>query len=118
VDSAGNAYITGQTFSTDYPTWNAHQSQRYGNSDAFVTKILAATTPPLAASVSGGNLLLSWTQAGQQWPNSYNIQTTTNLLATNDWVTVTNPAIATNNGNFIYTFGRTNSAQFFRLTKP
>ncbi len=39
VDSAGNAYVTGYTTSTDFPTMNAFQPANGGVSDAFVTKI-------------------------------------------------------------------------------
>jgi hypothetical protein len=39
VDSAGNAYVTGYTTSTDFPTMNAFQPANGGASDAFVTKI-------------------------------------------------------------------------------
>jgi hypothetical protein len=39
VDKAGNAYITGTTFATNYPTVNAFQSVNAGTSDVFVTKL-------------------------------------------------------------------------------
>ncbi len=40
VDSSGNAYVAGQTFSNDFPTTtNASQTRFGGTSDAFVTKI-------------------------------------------------------------------------------
>jgi uncharacterized repeat protein (TIGR01451 family) len=39
VDSGGNACITGRTNSTDFPLWNAWQSQLLGDYDAFVTKL-------------------------------------------------------------------------------
>jgi hypothetical protein len=39
VDSAGNAYVTGLTDSTDFPTMNALQPTNGGGFDAFVTKI-------------------------------------------------------------------------------
>jgi len=40
VDSSGNAYVTGATQSTDFPTTtNALQSINKGSSDAFVTKV-------------------------------------------------------------------------------
>ncbi len=43
VDSAGNAYITGTTSSSNFPTLNAIQpAYRGGDGDAFVTKINAA----------------------------------------------------------------------------
>jgi len=39
VDSGGNAYVTGVTASTDFPTMNPLQPASGGGTDAFVTKI-------------------------------------------------------------------------------
>nr|NIO82508.1 hypothetical protein [Candidatus Aminicenantes bacterium]NIQ68369.1 hypothetical protein [Candidatus Aminicenantes bacterium]NIT24412.1 hypothetical protein [Candidatus Aminicenantes bacterium] len=40
VDGSGNAYVTGFTYSTDFPILNQYQSDPdYGDSDAFVTRI-------------------------------------------------------------------------------
>lgn len=39
VDSSGNAYVTGKTVSTNFPTVNPLQSAVNGNGDAFVAKI-------------------------------------------------------------------------------
>jgi hypothetical protein len=39
VDSAGYAYITGTTNSSDFPTKGAEQSASHGNGDAFVVKL-------------------------------------------------------------------------------
>jgi hypothetical protein len=38
VDSSGNAYVTGETLSTDFPTLNQYQTDQ-GGWDAFVTKL-------------------------------------------------------------------------------
>ncbi|MCK4462592.1 MAG: SBBP repeat-containing protein, partial [candidate division Zixibacteria bacterium] len=48
VDSSGSAYLTGNTYSTDFPTLNSYQTYQ-GNIDAFVTKL----------SISGNSLLYS-----------------------------------------------------------
>ncbi|MBW7898117.1 MAG: hypothetical protein EX330_07120 [Candidatus Brocadia sp. BROELEC01] len=45
VDSAGNAYVTGETRSSDFPTANAMYGSNTGYTDAFVTKIGADATP-------------------------------------------------------------------------
>jgi hypothetical protein len=45
VDSSGNAYITGLTLSTDFPTKNPYRAQKQGGKnagDAFVTKIMGS----------------------------------------------------------------------------
>jgi hypothetical protein len=49
VDSAGSAYLTGTTQSTDFPSKNAIQTTNHGYYDAFVTKI----------SPDGGSLVYS-----------------------------------------------------------
>jgi hypothetical protein len=54
VDSAGNAYITGYTESTDFPTMNPSQSANGGGWDAFVTKINAAGSALVYSTYLGG----------------------------------------------------------------
>jgi hypothetical protein len=44
VDSAGNAYITGTTTSTNFPTMNPLQPANAGGEDAFVVKIASVST--------------------------------------------------------------------------
>ena len=44
VDSSGNAYITGGTYSRDFPTASAIQGTNAGYTDAFVTKIGESTS--------------------------------------------------------------------------
>ncbi len=39
VDSSGNAYVTGYTYSTNFPTQNPIQGSNAGGGDAFVAKI-------------------------------------------------------------------------------
>ncbi|HEV2840963.1 MAG TPA: SBBP repeat-containing protein [Chthoniobacterales bacterium] len=60
VDSAGNAYVTGSTLSTDFPTVNAFQSTFGGGSDgesgdAFVTKFNAAGSALVYSTYLGGD---------------------------------------------------------------
>jgi hypothetical protein len=55
VDSAGNAYITGQTASTDFPTKNPLQPANGGSSTAFVTKINAAGSALVYSTYLGGS---------------------------------------------------------------
>ena len=52
VDGAGNAYVTGRTFSSDFPTMDPGQSSSGGADDAFVTKlfIAAVTTTTLSSA--------------------------------------------------------------------
>ncbi len=53
VDSFGNAWVTGYTYASDFPTLNAIQSARAGDSDAIVVK-LSPTGVLQFASYLGG----------------------------------------------------------------
>jgi len=57
VDSSGNAYITGSTTSTDFPTTVGAYRTTYkgGNSDAFVVKLNAAGDGLVYSSYLGGS---------------------------------------------------------------
>jgi hypothetical protein len=54
ADSFGNAYVTGQTFSTDFPLKNPLQSTNAGAGDAFVTKLDAAGSTLIYSTYLGG----------------------------------------------------------------
>ena len=55
VDSAGNAYVTGSTFSDDFPTVNPIQSANAGGStDAFLSKLNAAGSALVYSTYLGG----------------------------------------------------------------
>jgi hypothetical protein len=56
VDAAGNAYVTGQTTSTSFPTTTgAYQTKLGGSSDAFVTKLNATGTGLIYSTYLGGS---------------------------------------------------------------
>jgi hypothetical protein len=62
VDASGNAYVTGTTFSTDFPTTpGAFQTTNHypGGSNAFVTKLNAAGTDLAYSSYLGGSDFVS-----------------------------------------------------------
>jgi len=55
VDSLGNAYVTGGTKSTGFPTTvNAYQTTRAGDTDAYLTKINSGGTALAYSSYLGG----------------------------------------------------------------
>jgi uncharacterized protein (TIGR03437 family) len=58
VDAAGNAYVMGNTCSTDFPTVNAFQAQYGGGEfarDAFVSKLNPAGTALIYSTYLGGS---------------------------------------------------------------
>jgi Beta-propeller repeat len=67
VDLAGNAYVTGDTASTDFPTENPFQSTLSGTQDAFVTKVNSTGSGLVYSTYLGGTTLmvapvLPWTR--------------------------------------------------------
>jgi len=56
VDSAGNAYLTGETASTNFPTTTgAPQTTSAGDKDVYVTKLNAAGTAVIYSTYVGGS---------------------------------------------------------------
>ena len=55
VDSAGNVYITGLTYSTDFPTESPPYGALGGSVDVFVTKLNAAGSALLYSTYLGGS---------------------------------------------------------------
>jgi hypothetical protein len=65
VDVSGNAYVTGNTYSTDFPTVNAYQGTFGGGVvDAFVTKLVL---PIILTSPNGGEVIPSGSLYPIQW---------------------------------------------------
>ncbi len=55
VDAAGNAYVTGETLSTNFPTVNALQPTNRGSWDAFVAKLSAGGASLAYSTYLGGS---------------------------------------------------------------
>jgi len=55
VDGMGNAYVTGNTLSSTFPTVEAFQPNLAGNTDAFVTKLNAIGSALVYSSYLGGS---------------------------------------------------------------
>jgi len=113
TDTAGNAYVVGQTYSTNFPTYSATQNTLNGTSDAFLAKILPQSPPVLTANLKTNVLSLSWPMIGQATTNYLGLQASTNLLGTN-WAFSSQSPVLTNSA-YVYTVATTNPAQFFRL---
>lgn len=92
VDAFGNAYVTGYTFSIDFPiTPNALQKLYGGSVDAFVTKLNATGTALIYSTFLGGNGIEN-----------------TGLVSDNIPV----GAITVDNLGYAYVTGKTESANF------
>ncbi len=55
VDAAGNAYVTGQTDSTNFPTSSPFQGSNGGSVDAFVTKLDSSGSALVYSTYLGGS---------------------------------------------------------------
>ena len=55
VDSAGNAYVTGETASANFPTANPIDDSANGNSDVFITKLNASGSALVYSTYLGGS---------------------------------------------------------------
>ena len=56
VDSAGSAYVTGTTNSTNFPTQSPYQGSNAGGYDTFVTKLSSAGSSLVYSTYLGGTL--------------------------------------------------------------
>jgi hypothetical protein len=113
VEPMGNAYFVGRTASANFPTQSDVGYAPFSDRAAFVVKILANAAPSLILSSSGStNVTLSWSGIAPE----YKLQTVTNLVTTNNWVTLANTPVISNQQTFV-TLPATNGAQFFRLIR-
>ncbi|MBL6978782.1 MAG: SBBP repeat-containing protein [Desulfobacteraceae bacterium] len=55
VDSSGNAYVTGHTGSSDFPTQNPYQGTYAGDTDAFITKLSTSGSSLSCSTYMGGS---------------------------------------------------------------
>ena len=55
VNGAGEAHVTGSTYSTDFPVMNAFQAYNGGGQDAFVTKLRADGSSLVFSTYLGGS---------------------------------------------------------------
>src|ERR1700722_1806172 len=121
VDPADNAYVVGETsstnfpatiVSTNFPVYNAWQLQRNGSNDTFLAVISTAQFQPslLITPTPTNKVILTWIEPEM---SSYKVESNTNLITTN-WMTLTN-AVSSSNDWRTVTLPSTNKTDFFRL---
>ncbi len=114
LDSESSAYLTGLTFSTDFPTTpGSLQPSTSGPAKAFLAKLRLRDNPVLAVSRAGTNVLVQWPATAPE----YELQIAPTLQAPINWTSATNvsqtPVL--NNGKYAVTVPPTNGSSFFRL---
>ncbi len=106
IDAAGNAYIVGTTFSSDFPTKNPFQAAKGAQQDAFVAKINPAGTDWVYCTYLGGNNVdegngIAVDAAGDAYVTGYTASTnfplqspfrSSNAASVDAFVTKINPA--------------------------
>ena len=76
VDAAGNAYVTGSTWSSDFPTANALQPAKSSGPDAFIAKVDTTGTALLYSTYFGG--------ASDDWGNGIAVDEAGNAYVTGE----------------------------------
>jgi hypothetical protein len=114
LDPAGDAYVVGQTFSSNFPTNNALHAALNGPSDAFLAKILLLEgSPAVTITLNKTNVTLT----KPAYLPEYQLESNTNLLF-NTWILVpVPPPPVFSNGLQVITLPVTNADLFFRLQR-
>jgi hypothetical protein len=135
VDANDNAYIVGETSSTNFPTttlstnlpiytnfpiYNAQWPHLNGTNDTFLA-IISPGQFHLSLSITPAptnKVTLTWPEFPEFEPDlsAYKLESNTNLLITTNWMTLTNTPVLTN-GLHAVTLPSTNNDLFFRLHK-
>ena len=99
VDASGNAYVTGDTASTNFPTVNPIQASRNGAQDAFVSKFNAAGSALIYSTYLGGSASFEngWDIAVDSAGNAYVAGRTTSTDFPVTAATAFQPTKSTNN---------------------
>ncbi len=109
ADASGNAYVTGTTASTDFPTTSgAFQSTQFGTQNAFLVQLNSTGTAASYSSYFGGNgsdLGLAIALDSSSPPNAYITGQSTSSSASFPLVNPTQAAGSGNSDAFVGVFG-------------
>lgn len=116
LDGDGNAYVVGQTSSTNFPivpfTDGVQNAFGGGADDGFIAKVFPGNAALRAERGGANDVTVLW-PAGLV---NYALQSNAALAATNNWMTVTNSPIVAGSDNSV-TFTNTTGERFFRLKR-
>ncbi len=142
VDANDNAYVVGQTLSTNFPSFNGALTHRNGTNDAFLTQIILAPEPPAIATQPGDQAVAvssnaTFSVAGNvagpqpffyQWQSGTNLGTnlvtaivtnvldgTTNIVTVTNLINGENISGATNSTLTITNAQTTNSSFYYQV---
>ena len=109
VDTAGNAYVAGQTLSTNFPTRGPIQSAFAGGAgDSFILKVL--TPPSLAVAIIGNTIVVSWPAPSPEFV----LEMSATVGPTAIWTPVLAPPVVAGGRNTV-TLPVSAAPQYFRL---
>ncbi|HMD83519.1 MAG TPA: SBBP repeat-containing protein [Terriglobia bacterium] len=115
LDSSGNAYIAGYTFSSNFPTVAAYQSAIGGGSDAFVSELNAAGSALTFSTFLGGSANDYAYGLALDSSSSPNIYVTGATVSTNFPTTTGSfqPALAGSSDAFVCKFNNAGSSLLY-----
>ena len=87
LDNSGNIYVTGSTYSTDFPTVSPFQGTNAGDRDAFVLKLSSAGNSIIYSTYIGGSALdiptdIAVNSGGQAFISGYTQSTAYDIAGT------------------------------------
>ena len=96
VDSSGNAFVTGDTWSTDFPILNQYQTDLKSNYDAFVTKLIYTVVPPTVTTNAVSSVTATSASSGGNVTSDGGSAVTARGVC---WSTSANPTTANSHTN-------------------
>jgi beta-propeller repeat-containing protein len=116
LDGDGNAYVVGVTSSTSFPTVPSSNGLQNafggGMYDGFIARIFPGNAALRAERGTTNDVSILWPRALL----NFELQSTDLLMATNNWIAVTNSPLVAGEDYFL-TFSAIGGPRFFRLSR-